>query len=358
MGARKINNTGFGIIPKLVLGLNIVVAIATLFSYVAPRIDPNTTWYFAMFGLFYPVLLAFNLMFIAYWLFKDLRFVLLSAIIIALGWPFLKSLIVFNSSEISKSPHNISVISYNISNANGAYDRKKDLKATKQERMFEYLKRFDDEDILCLQEVGAYASDILKKGFPNHEIYKIDKGAVILSKHRIINKGQIDFGTMTNSCLWADIVVDLDTFRVYSLHLQSNKISKDAEEIARGNLDNKNTWKGIEGILMKYRYTHITRSSQAKMVKTHIEQSPYPVLVCGDFNDTPVSYTYSELSRGLNDAFIEKGNGMGSTFNGIIPLLRIDYILTDPMFDIKSFHVIRENYSDHFAVASLLQIKK
>ena len=66
MGARKINNTGFGIIPKFVLGLNIVVAIATLFSYVAPRIDPNTTWYFAMFGLFYPVLLAFNLMFIAF----------------------------------------------------------------------------------------------------------------------------------------------------------------------------------------------------------------------------------------------------------------------------------------------------
>jgi endonuclease/exonuclease/phosphatase family metal-dependent hydrolase len=266
---------------------------------------------------------------------------------------------VFNTSKVKISPHALSVISYNISNASVAYDKETLAKASKKERMFEYLKRFSDEDVLCLQEVGAYATDILKKSFPSHEMYQTNKGAVILSKHRIINKGSIDFGTKTNSCLWADIIFDIDTIRVYSIHLQSNRITKDANQIiSDGKIDNKKTWLDIKSILKKFKQSHITRTSQAKEVKVHIDNSPFPVLVCGDFNDTPVSYTYRHLSERLKDAFVEKGNGLGTTFNGRIPLLRIDYVLSDPSFDILKYNVIQEDYSDHYAVACLLSIQK
>ena len=203
--------------------------------------------------------------------------------------------------------------------------------------------------------MGGYATDLLNKTVNSQYRHQTNKGAVIYSKHPIINKGYVDFGTITNSCAWADIVIDLDTFRVYSVHLKSNSISKDAEKVLETpDLQSDDTWTGIRGIFYKYVKTHIVRSKQSKMVKKHIDNSPYPVILCGDFNDTPISYTYHHLKEGLIDNFMIAGNGIGTTFNGKIPLLRIDYIMTDPTFSVNNFNIIKEDYSDHYPVASIV----
>jgi endonuclease/exonuclease/phosphatase family metal-dependent hydrolase len=85
-----------------------------------------------------------------------------------------------------------------------------------------------------------------------------------------------------------------------------------------------------------------------------MSQSPYPVIAAGDFNDTPLSYTYSILSNKMRDVFYERGKGIGTTYSGKIPFLRIDYILTDLCFTPLKFSIIKKKYSDHYPIAALV----
>jgi endonuclease/exonuclease/phosphatase family metal-dependent hydrolase len=89
-----------------------------------------------------------------------------------------------------------------------------------------------------------------------------------------------------------------------------------------------------------------------------IEQSPYPVIICGDFNDTPSSYTYHQLSEGLIDAFKESGNGIGHTYGGALPSFRIDYILHDERFKSTRFNTIRSKFSDHYPITTSLKLQE
>jgi endonuclease/exonuclease/phosphatase family metal-dependent hydrolase len=344
---------------KILLAVNLMVCLAMLMSYMAPHIDPQKYWVFSFFGLIYPLLVLVQLIFMAIWLFTDMRLSLIPLLMIAVGYKNIGHYFAFHSKPVVNDHHDFSVISFNISNALEAYDSRSEIKAEKKQKMEAFLRRFNDEDIICLQEVGDYASDLIKQNFKSYHIHKFSKGAVILSKHKIIKKGLIEFGTKTNSCLWADIEMDSDTLRVYSIHLQSNRITEAANDVLNSdNFDQDKTWESILGILKRYRQHHRARSVQAKTVKEHISLSPYPVLVCGDFNDVPMSYTYEHISKGLVDAYKTKGSGVGSTFNGKIPFLRIDYILAHPMLKVVKFNVIRENYSDHFPVAALYSIPK
>ena len=96
------------------------------------------------------------------------------------------------------------------------------------------------------------------------------------------------------------------------------------------------------------------RAFQVGVIKEHMEKSPYPIVVCGDFNDTPNSFSYQKIFRGLSDSFLQKGNGFGSTFIGNIPFLRIDYILHSPDLTIQSFTTHKAKLSDHKAIESSL----
>lgn len=345
-------------IKKLLLLSNILLAIASVLSYLSPQIDPEQFWILSFFGLSFPLLLIGNLIFILIWLFIELKYVFISLLTLACGWVFIKGFFAFNSERLNAGPKDFSVVSFNISNALSAYDKVADARKVKTKNMEGFFNRFKDEDILCFQEVGPFASELLKKSFHGWNMHYLKKGSIILTRHKIIKSGQIDFGTITNSCLWADIVVNFDTIRVYSFHLQSNKISRDADEmIENGHLNDKKTWLGIKSMLSKYKQFHIKRSAQAKLIKTHLNISPYPVILGGDLNDTPLSFTYGHLSRGLSDAFYEKGTGIGTTYSGKIPFLRIDYLFSSPDIKAKKFQVLKENFSDHYPVAALFSLE-
>ena len=100
-----------------------------------------------------------------------------------------------------------------------------------------------------------------------------------------------------------------------------------------------------------------TRSRQANIIREQIEQSPYPVIVCGDFNDVPMSYTYRTLASKLNDSFSEMGNGYSYTFCGFFDLLRIDYILSSKQFRTLSYEVLPIKLSDHYPVMARVIVK-
>lgn len=342
---------------RTILLVNLVVVGALLIAYVAPHIDPQINWALSFFGLFYPIILLINILFIFYWVFKKPRYLWPSLLAIVLGWSQLNGFIAFNSQKPETENETVSIMSFNISNASFGYDKNKNTRQTKKEALIDFLNQYKKMDILCVQEVGEYAYDILKKNFPKHQLYYKEKGAVILSKFPIVNKGEIDFGTKTNSCLWADLALEGETLRVYSIHLQSNQITKETEKLAnQKEIDEKQAWYDIKGILRKFRNKHIHRSKQAEKIAEHAKKSPHNIVLAGDLNDPPQSYTYKVFSLLGIDAFKEKGVGIGTTFAGKIPLLRIDYIFADKDLKVNDFSIIKERYSDHYPITATIEV--
>ncbi|MCE2789008.1 MAG: endonuclease/exonuclease/phosphatase family protein [Saprospiraceae bacterium] len=343
-------------LQRLFLFVNIALVTGTFLAYLAPHIDPETTWVVAFFGLFYPLFLVGNVLFIILWFWIKPRLALLSVACLALGWSEFSSFIGFHSTIPSDGNKELRITSYNISNGLYGYSRSKDNRKEKREAFVEYLHEFDSTDVFCLQEVREYGYDIIRKSFPAYKLHHTGKGAIILSRFPILKKGEIDFGTITNSCLWADVNTGFDTIRFYSFHLQSNQISIDAENLSnQSEIDQKKTWYDIKGMLRKFKNRHITRSRQAEKIAAHAKKSPHPVVLSGDLNDPPQSYTYQVLSRLGKDSFCEKGRGLGTTYAGKIPLLRIDYIFSDHDFSVVDFEIHKEQFSDHFAVSTTLE---
>ena len=115
-------------------------------------------------------------------------------------------------------------------------------------------------------------------------------------------------------------------------------------------LETEELKKNVLSIGKRLKNSFSKRAVQVEAIKIHINKSPYPVILCGDFNDTPNSYAYHKLSNGLKDAFVEQGVGLGRSYNGNFPSLRIDYILYSPELNIHSFNTKNVKLSDHFPI--------
>ncbi len=179
-------------------------------------------------------------------------------------------------------------------------------------------------------------------------------GMTIFSKYPIINKGEIPLENTRNQIIFADIELPQGTIvRVFNAHLQSIYLSHDEFDFSyEESGDAPPAWftKPL-GIMRKLKRAFAKRALQTNQLTKAIENSPYPVILCGDFNDTPVSYTYNEFKKHLNDAYLCDGFGIGATYAGIIPFLRIDYIFTDPQFEVLSFKQLNnERTADHYAL--------
>lgn len=338
-------------IDKIIMFFNVGVIAATLLAYAAPRVDPQLTWTISFFGLFYPILLMLNLGFIALWMLRKPINTLPSVFCIILGLSSLKGFIAFNGPGKEPADRSIRMATYNISNAAYGMDRKMKNKDDKQKEFSAFLKKQSETDIFCFQEVGDFSYNIIKKTFSGRHLHYKNKGAVIVSRFPFIDKGEIDFGTVTNSCLWADVDTGEDTVRIYSIHLQSNQITRDAEKLAnQTEIDQKQAWYDIKAILRKFRNRHLTRSTQAEKIAEHASKCRHKMILAGDLNDPPQSYTYKVISNLGKDAFREMGNGIGTTYAGKIPLLRIDYIFADPSLIVTEYSRIKSRFSDHYAI--------
>ena len=208
-------------------------------------------------------------------------------------------------------------------------------------------------DVLCLQEFTLrHANDkdsviaiVNETGFPHvffRNYFDLEKknvvnGIVTCSKFDIVNNGFLRDGKKRLFAIYSDIVKGKDTLRLYNLHLVSIRFGYD-EYVFYDNLKNKKTediqFKDkILTILKKLKTAFLIRSEQVEMILAHIRTSPYPVIICGDFNDTPFSYSYHQMTRSLSDAFSKAGKGFpGNTYAGQLPAYRIDYILYSEPF--------------------------
>lgn len=356
------------LIDKFILILNSVAAIVLLLCYASPLVDPALFWPIAFFGLIFPPLLVINLLFGIYWLIKLKRQILLPIITIGLGWNHVTSLIQLNSSE--NSNEGIKVMSYNV-RLFDLYNWTKN-KETRN-KMFDLIDE-QSADILCFQEF-YYTNgknfkfntlDTLKqfqKAQYDHTQYTNIKdshhfGISTLTRYPIISKGSVSLEDAKNNiCIYTDLLINQDTVRVYNMHLASVHFGADDYQFIE-NINNEETDKQIDGskkIVSLLKNAFIRRSKQAKKIADHIDNSPYQVIVCGDFNDTPTSYAYRTLSNNLNDGFKTAGSGLGFTYSGSLPI-RIDYILSSEELQITDFRTLKKELSDHYPVVATINL--
>ncbi len=231
-------------------------------------------------------------------------------------------------------------------------------------------------DILCLQEFytsenpndfnnKSLISEDLKlphRFFSSDHNYKNNHSGVILfSRFPIIHSGKIDLLGKNSKevAIYADLKIRKDTVRVFTVHLRSIYLTgEEMQQIEDMKKDRPKDSKlnASRKINRKLRTAFVKRGKEANILAEKVKNSPFPVLICGDFNDPPSSYTYFKIKQQLTDAFLEKGFGLGRTFSRISPTLRIDYILTNPSFDILSYQTIHKDFSDHYPIVSRIRL--
>ncbi len=212
-------------------------------------------------------------------------------------------------------------------------------------------------DILCVQEY----SDLEKTQFSEYKYKQVFKegkniivGNAIFSKYKIIDKGVINFPNSTNNAVYADIVKGKDTLRIYSMHLQSIKISTDIGDDEIQKMDESKT----KYIFRKISNAFTKQQEQALLLKEHYSECKYKKVICGDMNNSAFSFVYRTIKGSMQDTFETSGAGFGKTYNFKYYPARIDYIFADKSIQIKSFETLNEFYnSDHFPLISRLEIK-
>jgi len=356
----------------VLLTLNLISVVALLVSYLAPLINPAKFALPALIGLAYPYLLMVNLGFMFYWLIRLRKEILISLLVILMGWNHLNNLLPLagKNHEIpveAESGRMFKVLSYNVRGFD-RYHWTEDVN-TKNE-IFGFIKK-QEPDILCLQEYytskqkGERQSDISRQlsQFAYSDIYyttdpanKSGFGIATYSRFPVLKRSRIPFNSTYNAAMYTDHLILDDTVRVFNVHLQSIKFREDNYaflDTAKLKYSNEQMQE-IKNIGSHLRSAFILRAEQATMIANYIRESPHPVIVMGDFDDTPQSYAYRKIKKGLQDAFRRAGRGFGNTYAGELPSFRIDHIMVgDPLIPYQ-FKRIKTDCSDHFPISTVL----
>ena len=355
---------------KLFIILNIFVVLIYLLVCLVPVIDPGKFWYISLLGLAFPLLFfAVLFFFISSLLFKS-NWALLSFLALIFSWQQISAVFKFyppRSFNVVKATNNLRLLSWNVSSWD-EFNKAKRGGTSYRDLMFEEVRK-TNSDILCFQEFlestnpAGYEPNIpelQKMGYPYHYyirtqavIDNTEMGMVIFSKYAIINTGSFDFkdkGT-AQQVIYADVKFKNETIRVITIHLQSVKFGKE-EYISINEIKHtdKEGLKDSKNIISKLKRAYPFRKYQAEVVNEFVKKSPYPVILCGDFNDVPNSYAYFTIKGNMQDAFLKKGSGIGRTFRFISPTLRIDYIFAGKKFDVTQYHRLTVPYSDHYGI--------
>ncbi len=345
------------IIKGGLLILNLILIFATFGAYAAPYIPPTLATIFPVLGLLSVGLLFGNLAYAIFWFWVKPKFAIGSLLTLLVGIPFLQNMYAFQGpSKKSGTLETLHLGTYNTQFSKPLIHQNEYSVEEMEEKFDVFLKEISYLDILGVQECGWRTAAHITKSiqFPyTHFIDNIYTG--IYSKHPIVNKGIVDFGQRINKCLWADIAIEQDTIRYYVAHLEPNRYNgivplvhdQEKKEVI-------DIWK-LVGIAQHQSIFTNKRNEQAQLIRAHQAKSPYPSIICGDFNDIPQTYTYQTISKGLKDTFLESGTGLGTTHGGLAPALRIDYILVDNRFSVTNHQVHQVPFSDHYFVEGEVQ---
>jgi endonuclease/exonuclease/phosphatase family metal-dependent hydrolase len=354
---------------------HIAVGLCLLLSLLTPYINPAKFPLLPFLGLGFPVLILLNIVFCILWFFKNRTWFLCSLILFGLSLPYQIKIFSFNvlPTDIPKeSDSRIKLMSYNVRLFDLYNPSMKNAKSTRN-GIFKYF-RDEEPDILCIQEYyeqkkpsSFITIDSIVEIMDDPQIHikgiQIPRnrqtfGLATFSKLPVVNKGYIKHQgankNNNNYCIYIDVTREKDTLRIYNVHLQSIKLETNYATKNTKDDGTENTQSTIKTAYRKLKKAFAIRAEQSKTVSQHIKKSPYPTIVCGDFNDTPISYTYHIFENELIDAFRNTSSGFGSTYIGLLPAGRIDYIFHSKELNSTSFKIQKEKLSDHRAISCVI----
>ncbi|WP_462255274.1 endonuclease/exonuclease/phosphatase family protein [Ferruginibacter sp.] len=359
------------ITKKFFIITNIILAVLFLLGCYGGWFNPKYFWPLGLLTLASFYLLGLLLLFVLFWLFVKARWSLISVITILLAYKPITTIIPFRFSTgfaKQKQDSNLRIMSWNVEHFDILEHK---THPEKKQQMLDLIKDFQP-DIATFQEmVGSdnvakainYIPDIMEQAVFTDYNYsynpKLDFdgqhhfGIITFSKYPIINKKTMSYYPNDYNSIfqYTDIVKGADTFRVFNIHLQSLKFTvTNLEYIEKPTITDDEDLKKSRSLISKLKKGFLKRKIQSERIKEEMDKSPYPVIVCGDFNDVPNSYAYNTIGKGIQNAFAEKGSGIGRTYSGISPTLRIDNIFLDYKFEVKQFTRISKKLSDHFPV--------
>ena len=340
---------------KIMFLLNVVLTVSTFIAYALPFLAPKVFPILSVLTLFMPLFFILNGLFFIYWGIQFKKRMILSGLVLLMGITFINKFYKFSAKEYPETENDFTVMSYNVRLFN----------------VFKWLDREDvpanilafindkNPDILCIQEFSNSANIDLKV-YRHRYIFmdgkQIKTAQAIFSKFPIIDQGIIFFPNSNNIVVFADIKKGKDIIRVYNMHLQSIKISPDVNEINE-NIDAIDQGKSLK-LFNRISKAFKKQQQQAEMIKEHKKDCPYPIIICGDLNNSAFSYVYRNIKGKLKDAFEEAGKGFGPTYKFRYYPARIDYILADDKMTVKKFESFPEfENSDHYPIMAKLSME-
>lgn len=353
-------------IHSALLLVNLAAAMSLLMAYLSVYINPARLAFPAFFGLAFYYLLPLNLLFVLIWIARLRKEFLISLMVIILGINHMNNIFpVFNKQKKAEGEvqelFRLSTYNARLFNLYGESEEER-----VEEKMMDLLSSLET-DILCLQEFYEPGGSVSRReevlaalgsGFHCHSKLlphrgQSSYGIATFSRYPITGRGDIYHPNSASLTIYTDFNIKGDTVRVYNNHLQSIRLGRMERKVFQnpGLGDDIASMKEIKRISSSLRQAFIGRAHQADALAAHIAECPYPVIVCGDFNDTPVSYAYRRILASLEDAFVRCGKGAGFTYKGNYPANRIDYILYQPSLIPSDFKIQRKRYSDHYPIS-------
>lgn len=361
--------------------LTIGIVLIYLLSCLNVLLPPEKYWFFSILGIGFPFLLLAVVIMILFWAFFRSRWIFVPLGALLLSFFNIKAIVGFHAGEkfsAVKQAGYIRIMSWNVKWFD---EQKKDKKGQRSRRreMLDFIRQ-QQADVLCFQEFLATnitgteydnVSEIKAMGYPYHYFAgdyikrngRYIAGAVIFSRFPIADTLRWQYKgekkeRAAESLLAADIVFEKDTFRVFTTHLQSVLLQKnDYRSISIIRNAEDSMVEASRSILKKLRNGYRYRGSQADLVREQLDASPFPAMICGDFNDVPNSYTYFTIRGDRQDAFLKAGWGLGRTYGDLSNTLRIDYILPASSFEVVAFRRSGLPYSDHYPILADLRLQ-
>jgi endonuclease/exonuclease/phosphatase family metal-dependent hydrolase len=367
---------------RVFISLNIVTVILFLLACANSFLHPGRWWLIALLGLFFPLLLLLLVCFFVVGIFLPgwRRWSFLSLLTLIVGWSNIHSFFAlhpFQGFDQQKKPGALRIMTWNIRSFDEFITKKKG-SSGHREKMLDFLDN-QHADVLCLQEFfsSRLPADSCSVPYIQQRLHfpyyyfsrdyvynngKFEAGVIILSRYPITDTMVMAYTRpggfhSTESLIAADIHAGKDTIRIFTTHLQSVLFhSKDFHDLEIIKNVDDSILMASRSIAKKLGYAFRHRGDQAEELRAQLDKSPFPGVVCGDFNDVPNSYTYFTIRKDWRDAFLQKGFGIGRTYVHISPTLRIDYILSSPVFNVLQCRKFSLPWSDHSPVIADLQL--
>lgn len=344
-------------VVNLFLGANLATLLLLWLCCASTWIDPELHPRLSVVGLIFPVLLLLNLLFVPLWLIYKPRMLVVPIVGMALCGGFILDYFPMRLSRPEGGGSELKVLSWNTCTFSKYKDDSLSLS-------IDYLMSLD-ADLICFQEldISWMKYKPLRDTLDAHGYHYDHRNTrTIVSRFPIlrINPITVSAGTI-NGILYAELLYEGDTLSVFDVHLESNKLSRSDKN------DYSDVLRTPEGEKIKSEASYLSnkiatasayRARQTKEALACIDSLPEgrSVLLCGDFNDTPISYAYQSFSRRLKSAFRAQGRGVGVTFNEEFFPVRIDHIFYTPDWTCTDVRIDRSiGASDHYPLVARLK---